>query len=267
MLDPSRQPICLTFDRLTDATPFAPHMKEVLSVLETAYGCPVDIEFACDGEIFYLLQCRPLAGVIEESRVHVPADVEPQRVLFSAQRDVTNGLVKNIEYIVYVSTDAYDRIPDLTTKQMVGRVVGQLNQKLRGTSFILMGPGRWGSNDINLGIRVNYADIRNTRALIEIAQEKDGYIPEVSFGTHFFQDLVESGISYLPLYPDEPGSDFQKEFFLNSPNILLKLLPQMAEFASIVRVIDVRQARGGECAQLAMDGENDLALCYVGAAQ
>ena len=266
-VDTSRQSICLTFDKLIESTPFAPHMREVLSVLEKGYGCPVDIEFASDGKDFYLLQCRPLAQKIEASRVRVPTDVEPKRVLFNAQRDVMNGIVRNIEYIVYVPAEAYDDVSDLTTKQMIGRVVGQLNQKLHGSRFILLGPGRWGSNDINLGVRVNYADIRNSRALIEVAHEKDGYVPEVSFGTHFFQDLVESGISYLPLYPDEPGGIFNADFLLNSPNRLPKLLPNHKSFAPIVRAIHVPEVAEGEYAHLLMDGENELALCYLGPMQ
>ena len=69
-----------------------------------------------------------------------------------------------------------------------------------------MGPGRWGSRgDIKLGVRVTYSDINNAAMIIEVARKKGNYVPDVSFGTHFFQDLVESGIRYLPLYPDDPA--------------------------------------------------------------
>ena len=99
--------------------------------------------------------------------------------------------------------------------------------------FILMGPGRWGSRgDIKLGVPVNYGDIKNTSLLIEIAKEKGGYIPELSFGTHFFQDLVETNIKYLPLYPDNKNIIFNEDLLVNSINNLVKILPhyKKAEF-------------------------------------
>ena len=76
-----------------------------------------------------------------------------------------------------------------------------------------MGPGRWGSRgDIKLGVSVTYADINNTAMLIEIARRTGNYVPDLSFGTHFFQDLVEAQIRYLPLYPDERRRGLQRGF-------------------------------------------------------
>ena len=77
-----------------------------------------------------------------------------------------------------------------------------------------MGPGRWGSRgDIKLGVSVTYSDINNTAVLIEIARQKGNYVPDLSFGTHFFQDLVEADIRYLPLYPDDARVVFNEAFF------------------------------------------------------
>jgi pyruvate,water dikinase len=77
---------------------------------------------------------------------------------------------------------------------------------LDGAAYILMGPGRWGSNNIDLGVNITYSDIDNTAVLVEIAREGGGHTPEVSHGTHFFQDLVEGHIIYIPVYPDTPES-------------------------------------------------------------
>ncbi len=91
----------------------------------------------------------------------------------------------------------------------VARAVGRLNRILPKRGFALIGPGRWGSRgDIRLGVPVTYADISNAAVLIEIARQRGGYVPDLSFGTHFFQDLVESSIRYLPLYPDDPETIF-----------------------------------------------------------
>ena len=107
-----------------------------------------------------------------------------------------------------------------------------------------MGPGRWGSRgDIRLGVPVSYADISNSAVLVEVARQKGGYLPDLSFGTHFFQDLVESSIRYLPLYPDDPGVVFNEAFFLRSANALADLAPEFASLSDVLRVIDVAKAR------------------------
>ena len=94
----------------------------------------------------------------------------------------------------------------------VGRAVGRLNKLLPKRQFILIGPGRWGSRgDIKLGVPVTYSDINNSAMLIEVARQKGNYLPDLSFGTHFFQDLVEASIRYLPLYPDDPEIAFQED--------------------------------------------------------
>ena len=110
----------------------------------------------------------------------------------------------------------------------VARAVGKLNQKLPPKKFILMGPGRWGSRgDIRLGVPVTYADICHTSMLLEVARKKGSYLPDVSFGTHFFQDLVEAEITYLPLYPDEDGVIWNEEFLNRAPNSLAESCPDM----------------------------------------
>ena len=141
--------------------------------------------------------------------------------------------------------EGYSRLGDLSELRDVSRAVGSLNQILPKRQFILMGPGRWGSRgDVKLGVSVTYSDINNTAVLIEIARKKGNYVPDLSFGTHFFQDLVESGIRYLPLYPDDPGVVFNEPFFRKSENILARLLPDLAHLADTVRVIDVPDADG-----------------------
>jgi len=88
-------------------------------------------------------------------------------------------------------------------------------------------------------------------------------VPDLSFGTHFFQDLVEAKIRYLALYPDEAGEVFNEEFFLRSPNLLISLLPEYAYLEHVVRVIDVAQVAEGCELQVMMDGERDEALAFL----
>ncbi|MDO9026923.1 MAG: PEP/pyruvate-binding domain-containing protein [bacterium] len=259
------QPV-VTFSKLLTHGPFIPQIKDILGILKDALGFPVDIEFACDGDIhkLYLLQCRPQSQAGGAASVAVPKDVAASDVLFTGSRYITNALVKDIEYIVYVDPLQYDALPNMEELIQVGRVVGDLNQKLPRQKFILMGPGRWGSRgDIKLGVRVGYSDINNTAMLIEVAKKKKDYVPELSFGTHFFQDLVEAGIRYLPLYPDEKGAAFNQEFFDNSPNSLRKLLPQARNLEQVVKVIHVPKAADGATLTVYMDGDREQALAAL----
>jgi hypothetical protein len=127
--------------------------------------------------------------------------------------------------------------------------------------FILMGPGRWGSRgDIKMGVNVTYSQINNTAVLVEIARQQGNYVPDLSFGTHFFQDLVEADIRYLPLYPDDSRVVFNDAFFRESENVLGRLLPDAAALADIVRVIDVPRQTGGQILRILMNADLDAAM-------
>jgi len=143
--------------------------------------------------------------------------------------------------IVLIDPRHYNRLESFEDRQGMVRVVRLFNDRLHHSSFILMDPGRWGSRDMRMGVHVGYADINNTRMLIEIARPFDGFVPEVSFGNHFFQDLIESRIRYLALYPEETGNLFNEDFLHCSPNALVRILPDEADIANTVRVIDVAQ--------------------------
>jgi hypothetical protein len=247
--------LCLTFENFISKSPFVPLVKKVISRVQAAYGHPVDIEFAWDAEGLYILQCRSLATRRERDSVAVPEKIPEGDLLFSVTSGLSNAVIPDIEYIVYVDPRAYDRLESAEEKRRIGRVVGELNKRLSEKVFALMGPGRWGSNDLNLGVRVTYADINNTHLLVEISFARDGYTPEVSYGTHFFQDLVEADIAILPLYPDNPGSILREDFLLSSANSLASLDPALAEHAGVVHVIHVPAVCEGRYLHVYLDGE------------
>jgi len=262
ILNPAKEKFVITFDKFLRQTPYPGILKSSLKTLEKAYGYPVDIEFAYDGLFLYILQCRPQTKLSEHHRAHIPENLLKEKILFSVHHDVPNGIVRNIEYVVYIDPKKYDDIQSYSQKLTIGKIVGRINEIFEQNHFILIGPGRWGSNDINLGVRVRYSDINHTKVLIEVARKTGNYVPEVSFGTHFFQDLVEAGIYHLPLYPEEENSIFNEAFLLSSPNKLSKLLPEFKDFEDIVHVIHIPEATNGKKLTLAMDGENEEALAY-----
>jgi hypothetical protein len=174
------------------------------------------------------------------------------------------GQVRDLEYVVLVDPRDYESLETREAMLRVARTVGTVNKALPPQRFILMGPGRWGSRgDIRLGVAVTYADISRTAVLVEIARKKGSYLPDVSFGTHFFNDLVESGIHYLPLYPDDPGVAWNEDFLERSPNCLAEVAPEFADMEGVVRVIRVADVADGRLLQLVMDAETDRALAYL----
>lgn len=264
MMDPEHDDLVADMRGLLDGTDFVPRVQALLKTLEMFLESPVDIEFAHDGKDFYLLQCRPQAMSGDTAPSVIPHDVLPEEILFTANRFVSNGQVPDITHVVYVVPEAYAALPDAETMRSVGRVIGALNNLLTKRSFILMGPGRWGSRgDIKLGVSVTYADINNTAMLVEVARRRGDYVPDLSFGTHFFQDLVEAGIRYLPLYPDDAGVVFQEAFLLAAPNRLAELLPDHAALAACVRVIDVPAASGGRVLRIYQNADLDHAMAVM----
>jgi len=259
--DPST--LCVTFDKLLRDTPFAQRMRDILLRLEDAYGLPVDIEFACDGQQLYILQCRSQTQATEFQPVKIPRNIPTENIVFDAHRFVRTGYIEGIQYVVYVDPAVYDAIPTREQRVAIARTIGRINHALEPRSFILVGPGRWGSNDIRLGVPVGYADINHCRMLIEVARRKDGFLPEVSFGTHFFQDLVELDIHYLPLYPDEGGNRFNTHFMNETDNCLGDILPDDAEFADYIRVIHVPAVADGMTLAVALDGDREHAVAYL----
>ncbi len=259
-----RDEAIVTFDELIGGSPFMGQVEAILKTLEAALGVPVDIEFASDGKDFYLLQCRPQSHAADDVPAEIPAGIGPKDMVFSADRFVSNGRVPDITHIVYVDPEKYGLIPEPNAMAAVGEAVGKLNKILPRRRFILMGPGRWGSRgDIRLGVRVTYSEINNSAMLIEIARKKGNYVPDVSFGTHFFQDLVESGIRYLPLYPDDPGVVFSERFFLGSPNSLADILPECASLAGTLRLIDVPAVTGGKVLRVLMNADQEKAVAFL----
>ncbi|MDR3332166.1 MAG: PEP/pyruvate-binding domain-containing protein [Synergistaceae bacterium] len=193
--------------------------KNLLRHMEDTSGVPVDIEFSYDTAPeteFKLLQMRPLASYAEMSSVVLP-DVPDDRVLFRGDRMVSNGILENITHLAYVDAEIYKRDWDPAA---VARAVGEINKKLKGTRYILAGPGRWGSRNPALGVPVHYDEICNCGCLVEISVPELNFSPELSFGTHFFLDMDSDGILYLPVFSKQSGNLFNSELLSSTPHKL-----------------------------------------------
>ena len=242
-------PWVLTFDEFLTATPFTEIMSRMLKTLEEVYQYPVDIEFTANfnaegGLQVNLLQCRPFQTKGQHIRVEIPAKIKKQRILLRQEGNFMGGSVSQpLARIIYVDPQGYTRL-SLSEKYDVARLVGRLNKLIEdreGTPTALLGPGRWGTTTPAMGVPVTFSEINNITAIAEIAYQDGSLIPDLSFGTHFFQDLVEMDIFYMAIYPDKQGVLFNREWLAGMPNRLAELAPRDRQYAETVRVYDVRE--------------------------
>jgi len=271
ILTGSLDQIILTFEGVIQRTPLADRMKRMLAVLEEHYHRPVDMEFAVyltdlqqlqPNVQISILQCRPQAHA-NGGEARLPEKIRDKDVVFSTRRLVPQGQVKGIRYVLFVSPEGYYALPTQAARSDVGRAVGRLNQLLAGKTFICIGPGRWGTTNPDLGVHIGYADIYNTHSLVELAGKGIGPAPEPSFGTHFFQDLVEANIYPLAIDIDDDDVIFNRDFFYNTPNRLTKIAPSESGLEESLRLIEVSSFRTGYHLELIMDEQAGQAIALL----
>jgi hypothetical protein len=263
--------LVLTFDELLRRTPLAKRMSKMLQLLEKNYHSPVDTEFTLhivdpdspypDVEIS-LLQCRPQSQQAE-SEVRLPQNLSAEDIVFSTHRMAPRGSVDDIHYVIFVPPESYYALPNQAGRDGLGRSIGLLNAALKDETFICVGPGRWGTTNSDLGLRIGYSDIYRTRALVEVTGGGIGGAPEASFGTHFFQDLVESNIYPLAIYLDDENVIFNRDFFYTTPNHLTDFLPDLRYQEENLRLIDVADYKPGHHLELVMDDEEGHSTAYL----
>jgi hypothetical protein len=270
LVDPEH--LVVTFDELLQRTPFAEHIRTALSVLSTHYHSPVDTEFtleipdphALQPEVkITLLQCRPQSQIQDTEEAKLPEDLPEADVILSTRRMVPQGTVRGIRYVVFVHPEEYFNLPSQSERDKLARAIGSLNATLAGQTFICIGPGRWGTSTPNLGVGVRYGDIYNARSLVELSGREIGTSPEPSFGTHFFQDMMEAHIYPLAVFLDDSDAVFMRDFFYKTPSCLSDWLSVDESIARVLRLIAVEDYRPGHSLTLIMDGDQGRAAAFL----
>jgi hypothetical protein len=258
----------LTFDDLLARTPFAQTMAKMLKSLEAIYRYPVDIEFTVNFDAqgktrINLLQCRPFQTKGHYSRVELPEKIAKTKILIRQEANFMGGSIyQAISRIIYVDPQAYAKLP-LPEKYEIARLVGKLNRQIGrrdAMPTILLGPGRWGTTTPAMGVPVKFSEINNITAIGEIAYQDGALIPDLSFGTHFFQDMVEMDIFYMAIYPDKEDVVFNTGWMKKQPNILTDLMPDDACWSGVVHVYDVR----AKDLRLLSDIVTQQMICFLG---
>jgi hypothetical protein len=240
-----RQSWVITFDPLFAETPFIEDMRSMLRILQRAYGRHVDIEFAAnftpDGTYrINLLQCRPLqvkvSGVVDATRVP-PVDAE--RVIVQARAGVVGtSRVMQVDRVIYVVPTVYGHLAE-KDRWAVARLIGRIT-RASGTekTLMLIGPGRWGTRMPSLGVPVSFSEISPVSVLCEIDTMHEGLVPDLSLGTHFFNEMVEMDMLYIALFSTRRGNHFDETHLRHSPNLLTELLPDEGAWTETVWVVD-----------------------------
>jgi len=256
----------LTFEKLLAHTEFTQIMQKMLKTLEIRYQYPIDIEFtvnfAKDGAFkINLVQCRPLQTKGLKAAIRVPENIEPQKILFASHGYIMGGsILQPLKRIIYVDSEKYVEL-SASQKYSVARLIGKLNAQIgnkEATPAILLGPGRWGTTTPSLGVPVNFSEINRVTVLVEIAYEGGNLMPELSFGTHFFQDLVESDIFYVALFPQKESVMLNKKRLEEMRNLLADVVPEDSKYENVVRVSDV----GSEQLQIMSDVVSQKVVCF-----
>lgn len=237
----------LTFEKLLTKTALASAMQNLLQTLEKAYDYPVDTEFTINfmpdqSMRLNLLQCRPLQTWKRTNRPGRREASRDARILIKSRGRFMGGDdLPIIERIIYVEPHAYAALT-VNDKYQVARLVGRINRAFasRLCSLAFIGPGRWGTSTPSLGVPVNFAEISQAGLLVEVAVRQQGYIPELSYGTHFFQDLVETKVYYAALFPGEEGVVFDDQYLYQQPNRFPVLWPDYARWQNVIKFIDLQ---------------------------
>ncbi len=221
------------------------HMKRMLHCIQEEYDYPVDTEFTINisenGEYSVdLLQCRPLQVQKSEGGVVVPKDI-PEDSIFLESKGASMGMCKTTELdiIVYVDPVGYYDMP-YRDKSLAAHLVGKINWHYREKNkhMMLIVPGRVGTSSPELGVPTTFADISAFEIICETEETKAGYNPELSYGSHIFQDLVEAQILYTAVFNNEKTIHFCPEK-LESSEDLIREFEQDERLTDIIHVYDV----------------------------
>ena len=267
-------PYMLSFDKVLNRTGFVEQMRDMLKTLEDAYQNPVDVEFTAnvleeDNCLIDIVQCRPLQVKIDidGSMVKLPESISSSDLMLETSGPIIGqGLATFIDRIIYVVPEQYAH---MTVQQRYGvaRVIGKVTRAnpQEHKTTMLIAPGRLGTRSPSLGVPVSFSEINRCSVLCEMAVMHEGLVPDLSLGTHFFNDLVEMEMLCLAVFPEKEGNKVNTEFLLNAPNSLTDVVPGAEEWRDAVHVIEgpdlTVEGEGRIC--LRADPLTQRAVCYT----
>jgi len=237
----------LTFDKVLSKTPFVGDMRELLRILRETYGCHVDVEFTANfsGDDSYkinLVQCRPLQIKEGEPIAGSLPPLKKENLIMEVHGGIIGqSRMLTIDQIIYVIPSVYGNLPQ-GDRYSVARLIGKLTHaeaRGRARTIMLIGPGRWGTSTPSLGVPVSFAEINTVSVLCEMDVMHGGLTPDLSLGTHFFNDFVERDILYIGFSMSKRQNILNQDLLNKLPNRLPELVQETPTPCPAIRVIDV----------------------------
>ncbi len=223
-------------------------MQQLMQIIQEEYEHPVDIEFTMNlsdnGEYsINLLQCRPLQVFKDTAVVKIPESVTEESIILE-NIDSSMGLSRSvpIDLIVYVDPKAYYNMP-YADKSRIAGIIGKVNWAFREQDrhMMLVVPGRIGTSSPELGVPTTFSDISEFEVICEVEEKDAGYDPELSYGSHIFQDLVEADILYTAVFANEKTKHFSPDKLDKYKNIISDFTDNDSDI-NIVKIYDLKDA-------------------------
>jgi pyruvate,water dikinase len=261
----------ITFDNLFRETDFIPRMREGLAHLQAAYGCPVDVEFTANfiNEQTYrinVVQCRPFQVKDSTFNRELTQEIESKPIVLRSNGPVIgHGREARLDRIVYVEPSTYGELA-ANERYAVARLIGRVMEspEMCDSTTMFVGPGRWGTTTPALGVPVVFAEISRATVLCEVVMMRSELVPDVSLGTHFFNDLVERDILYMAVYPERDGVVLDWGLLRQAP---LVEIPELADSlhanSHVLRVIDATRVAGDKSMKLYANSTKQQVVCYL----
>lgn len=221
-------------------------MKDILATLQEHYGSPVDTEYTInfkpDGTfIVNILQCRPLYVWQLAANQSIP-DIAADHILFKVENTFMGNSSKvSVDVVVWIDSLNYHKYP-YNQKSIIAGIVGQINHYYKDSEkkLMLISPGRIGTSSPELGVTVSFSDISNFNIICEYADKEIGFVPELSYGSHMFQDIVETEMFYTAIMDvKDTNNIFNKDFWKEEESVLSKILPSMENYKDIIKVYEI----------------------------
>ena len=228
--------------KLLEKQEFTGLMQKILKTLERVYGNPVDIEYTVNMDetgdfVINLLQCRPLYLGQKGEKVNLEQQKMKETFFDIVDSSMGASGKRKVDVVVQIDPVLYYEYP-YGKKYDVASAVGVINRYYRGSgkNLLLMTPGRIGTSSPELGVPVTFGDISNFSIVCEVSDNRAGYMPELSYGSHMFQDLVEAEIIYGAIWNDKKTLQYHPELLKQYPDRFSEICGDFSELAGMIQV-------------------------------
>lgn len=204
-----------------DAFPLADIMQKVLEIGQKEMNQPVEVEFAVNLQpsqgqipIFYLLQVRPIVDSKESITENIE-ELDHNETLIHSKSALGNGIINGIRDVIYIRKQGFNPANNKKLPEIFEKLNAPFHKNNK--NYMLIGPGRWGSQDPWLGVPVKWTQISGARLIVEMGLEN--YRVDPSQGTHFFQNLTSLRVVYYTVTPSIGDGYVDMDYLDNLPAV------------------------------------------------